>query len=59
MPLTPTDMVLIFLVTKPVFLLGCLLLVVTRHSYARQERARALARLPAPVRVRALLEEQV
>lgn len=57
MPLTPTDLVLIFLVTKPLFLIGCLLLVVTRHSYARQERARKLARLPAPARARALLEE--
>jgi len=59
MVLTPVDFVLIFLVTKPLFLTGCLLLVLVRHRRARQEilpstGQRALPSTRAP---RALLEE--
>lgn len=36
--LEPTDMVLVFLITKPLFLLGCLLLIGLRHA-SRGQRA--------------------
>jgi hypothetical protein len=57
MMLEPTDMVLVFLLTKPLFLLGCLLLIGVRHGQR--------AALPAPntrvlpeATARALLEDR-